>query len=189
MKSSKPSTRSSTALIWLRMLGLSSTTRTKTPILSGESALRSPPTPVEELGRVRSPDSVLSSFSVVDVGAMPQANGARRRGSRNLARAPDFGNAMGMEHRCEVCESFRLEGDPGAARELLEVPFGERRVLLCRGHAAIAKNSGVSTLEELRALYAESHGQRSYVARRARIAQSKAGQARSVGRRSSDLAS
>ncbi|MES1174145.1 MAG: hypothetical protein ABUL62_07425 [Myxococcales bacterium] len=92
-----------------------------------------------------------------------------------------------MEHRCEVCESFRPQGDLGAARELLEVPFGERSVLLCRGHAGIAKNSGVSTLGELRALYAESQGQRSYIARRARITQANAGRARSVGRRVSDF--
>jgi hypothetical protein len=93
-----------------------------------------------------------------------------------------------MEHRCEVCESFRPQGDLGAARELLVVPFGERSVLLCRGHAGIAKNSGVSSLDELRALYAESHGERSYIARRARIAQSNAGRARTAGRRASDFA-
>ena len=93
-----------------------------------------------------------------------------------------------MEHRCEVCESFRPQGDLNAARELLEVPFGERSVLLCRGHAGIAQNSAVSTIDELRTLYAESHGQRSYIARRARIAQSSAGQARNAGRRAADLA-
>lgn len=92
-----------------------------------------------------------------------------------------------MEHRCEVCESFRPQGDLGAARELLEVTFGERTVRLCRGHAAIAANSGVSTLDELRALYAESRGQRSYIARRARLVQSNAGPARSAGRRVSDF--
>jgi hypothetical protein len=93
-----------------------------------------------------------------------------------------------MEHRCEVCDSFRPQNDLGAARELLSVPFGERSVLLCRGHAGIAKNSGVATLDELRALYAESHGQRSYVARRARNAPSNVGAPRSAGRRASDFA-
>jgi hypothetical protein len=93
-----------------------------------------------------------------------------------------------MEQRCEVCESFRPQGDLNAARELLEVPFGERSVLLCRGHAGIAKNSAVSTLDELRTLYAESHGLRSYIARRARIAQSNAGRARTAGRRVTDSA-
>ena len=93
-----------------------------------------------------------------------------------------------MEHRCEVCESFR-PGDLKAARELLEVPFGERRVLLCRGHAGIALNSQVATLDELRALYAESEGQRSYIARRARVAMARAdsSEPRSVGRRATDL--
>ena len=38
----------------------------------------------------------------------------------------------------------------------------------------------------LRALYAESHGQRSYVARRARSTQSSAGRARNAGRRATD---
>jgi len=87
-----------------------------------------------------------------------------------------------MELRCEVCESFRPKTDLKPARELLEVPFGERRVLLCRGHAGIAANSKVETLEELRALYAESEGQRSYVGRRARVAVAE----RSAGRRASD---
>lgn len=91
-----------------------------------------------------------------------------------------------MEHRCEVCESFRPQGDLNAAQTLLEVRFGERCVRLCRGHAGIAKNSEVSTLEELRALYAESEGQRSYIERRARIAPSNAARARSVGRRATD---
>ena len=92
-----------------------------------------------------------------------------------------------MEQRCEVCESFRPQGDLNAARELLEVSFGERRVRLCRGHAGIARNSGVSSFEELRALYAESEGQRSYIERRARVAKLRASEPRSAGRRASDL--
>jgi len=92
-----------------------------------------------------------------------------------------------MEHRCEVCASFRPRGDLGPARPLLEVSFGERRVLLCRGHAGIADNSRVSSFDELRALYAESEGKRSYIARRARSG-ANAGKPRSEGRRSSDLA-
>src|SRR6188768_4102012 len=78
------------------------------------------------------------------------------------------GTLWRMEHRCEVCESFRPRGDLGPARQLLEVCFGERRVWLCRGHAGIARNSEVSSFEELRALYAESDGKRSYVSRRGR---------------------
>ncbi len=90
-----------------------------------------------------------------------------------------------MEHRCEVCESFRPQGELGAARELLEVNFGERTVLLCRGHAGIARNSEITTLEALRELYAESAGQRSYIARRARAVRSLGG--RNPGRRATDL--
>jgi len=94
-----------------------------------------------------------------------------------------------MEQHCEVCESFRPRGDREPARGLLEVSFGERRVLLCRGHAGIARNSEVSSFEELRALYAESDGKRSFIARRARAAQPGATGAkpRSLGRRASDL--
>jgi len=92
-----------------------------------------------------------------------------------------------MEHRCEVCRSFRPRGALDPARELLEVSFGERRVLLCKGHAGIAQNSQVSSFDELRALYAESEGQRSYISRRARGA-SREGTPRSAGRRAVDLA-
>ena len=98
------------------------------------------------------------------------------------------GTLPGMEHRCEVCESFRPGGALDPARELLEVSFGERRVLLCRGHAGIARNSQVASFDELRALYAESEGQRSYVSRRTRDARSGDGATRNAGRRASDLA-
>jgi len=91
-----------------------------------------------------------------------------------------------MEHRCEVCESFRPQGDLGPARALLEVSFGDRRVLLCRGHAGIAQNSQVASIEELRALYAESEGKRSFISRRARDGADN-GKPRSAGRRTSDL--
>lgn len=91
-----------------------------------------------------------------------------------------------MEHRCEVCESFRSRPDLMPARALLEVSFGERRVRLCRGHAGIARNSQVSSFDELRALYAESEGKRSYISRRSRSAVSQ-GEARSAGRRATDL--
>ena len=74
----------------------------------------------------------------------------------------------GMEQRCEVCENFRPEGDLKPGRKLEEVTFGTRRVLLCRAHAGIAENSGVTSLEELRELYTEQHGNRSYVPRRGR---------------------
>jgi len=93
-----------------------------------------------------------------------------------------------MEHRCEVCASFRPRGALDPARELLEVSFGERRVLLCRGHAGIARNSQVSSIDELRTLYAESIGQRSYISRRARDAGESEGAPRNAGRRAGDLA-
>jgi hypothetical protein len=93
-----------------------------------------------------------------------------------------------MEKRCEVCESFRPQGDLKAGRELLEVSFGDHQVLLCRGHAGIAKNSEVTSFQELRALYAESKGQRSYLSRRSRAARAVMTQPRSVGRRATDTA-
>ncbi len=103
-----------------------------------------------------------------------------------MALERQFGKAMVMEHRCEVCQSFRPRDELVPARRLVEVTFGERRVLLCSGHAGIARNSQVSSFDELRALYAESEGKRSYVARRAHGAS--VGEPRSVGRRSDDLA-
>jgi len=103
-----------------------------------------------------------------------------------LALVGLFGNACGMAHRCEVCQSFRPRGELDPARKLVEVTFGERRVLLCSGHAGIAQNSQVSSFDELRALYAESEGKRSYIPRRTRGASS--GNPRGVGRRSGDLA-
>jgi hypothetical protein len=91
-----------------------------------------------------------------------------------------------MEHRCEVCDSFRPRRDLDPTRALLEVSFGDRRVWLCRGHAGIARNSEVSSFDELRTLYAESEGKRSYISRRTQGANE--GAQRSVGRRSADLA-
>ena len=72
-----------------------------------------------------------------------------------------------MGQRCEVCASFRPEGDVALNRKLFEVPFAGRSVLLCSGHAQIALNSNVTTVEELRELYRESAGNRSFVPRRA----------------------
>jgi hypothetical protein len=93
-----------------------------------------------------------------------------------------------MQQRCEVCENFRPEGDLKPGRKLEEVTFGTRQVLLCRAHAGIAQNSGVTTFAELRELYTEQHGARSYVPRRARTASAppKKKAARSPGRRISD---
>jgi hypothetical protein len=92
-----------------------------------------------------------------------------------------------MQQRCEVCENFRPEGDLKPGRKLEEVTYGTRRVLLCRAHAGIAHNSGVTTFEELRELYTEQHGGRSYVPRRARTgATTGANAKRSPGRRFAD---
>jgi hypothetical protein len=95
-----------------------------------------------------------------------------------------------MQQRCEVCENFRPAGDLKPNRVLEEVTYGKRRVLLCRAHAGIAHNSSVTTFEELRELYTEQHGNRSYVPRRTRVATkktaSKKSAPRSPGRRASD---
>jgi hypothetical protein len=94
-----------------------------------------------------------------------------------------------MQQRCEVCENFRPEGDLKPGRVLEAVKYGARIVLLCRAHAGIAQSSGVTSFEELRELYTEQHGARSFVPRRARIAPaaSKA-KPRSTGRRIGDCA-
>ena len=86
-----------------------------------------------------------------------------------------------MKPRCEVCQNFRPSGVVASERTLVLVQFGSRSVLLCSGHAQIAKNSGVSSLEELRELYRESGGQRSYVPRRERSSEHE-----SAGRRATD---
>ena len=91
-----------------------------------------------------------------------------------------------MEKRCEVCATFRPHGDLKPGRELLAVPFGDRQVQLCRAHAGIAQNSQISSFDALRELFAESEGQRSYLARRALSERSAEGAPRSVGRRASD---
>ena len=98
-----------------------------------------------------------------------------------------------MQQRCEVCENFRPEGDLKPGRTLEAVRFGSRLVLLCRAHAGIAHSSGVTSFEELRELYTESNGKRSYVPRRARIAQTPTKRKgkeppRSPGRRATDAA-
>jgi hypothetical protein len=108
-----------------------------------------------------------------------------------LALAGSLRHPGTMQQRCEVCENFRPEGDLKPGRVLEAVAYGERTVLLCRAHAGIAASSGVTTFEELRELYTESSGLRSYVPRRARLAPAKSrakkGKTRSLGRRASDV--
>jgi len=91
-----------------------------------------------------------------------------------------------MAQRCEVCERFRPSGDLQPERELTSLAFGSRSVLLCRAHAGIAKNSGVATLDELRELYGENAGQRSFISRRGSA--SGGAKARAPGRRATDHA-
>ncbi|MBN2194223.1 MAG: hypothetical protein JW751_15510 [Polyangiaceae bacterium] len=60
---------------------------------------------------------------------------------------------------CEVCAGARSASELEDARDIVKVAFDTRTVLLCRGHARIAENSGVKTLDGLRALY--GNGRRS----------------------------
>ncbi len=64
---------------------------------------------------------------------------------------------MGVE-RCEVCAA---EG-PG----LVELALETRSVLLCRRHAARAREAGAHTFADLRRLFVEAEGRRSLVDRR-----------------------
>jgi hypothetical protein len=106
-----------------------------------------------------------------------------------LARPAAIGTLATMQQRCEVCENFRPEGDLKPGRKLEEVTYGARRVLLCRAHAGIAQNSGVTTFQELRELYREQHGARSYVPRRTRTTPvSTTKKSRNPGRRFGDSA-
>jgi hypothetical protein len=92
-----------------------------------------------------------------------------------------------MVQRCEVCENFRPEGDLVKNRKLVDVSFGKQTVVLCVAHARIAENSDVKSWQELRELYHESEGKRSFVPRRGRRSQPRrAGERRSLGRRASD---
>jgi hypothetical protein len=76
---------------------------------------------------------------------------------------------------------------PPSDRELGEVPFDRRVVVLCRGHALIASNSGIRTFKGLREFYGS--GRRSFLARRRDEAGSMDfDQRASRGRRASDWA-
>ena len=88
-----------------------------------------------------------------------------------------------MDNTCEVCENFRHGSDLRRLRTV-QIPFDERPVLLCTGHAKIAANSGVTTFQELRELYGS--GRRSYVPRRKPAALQPDGVTRKSGRRATD---
>lgn len=99
-----------------------------------------------------------------------------------LARVSSVSHRLGMEHDCEVCAC--LPRAISRARTMVEIQLDERAVVLCRGHARIAANSGVTDFEGLRALYGS--GRRSHVPRRDPRAP-KAGEKRaSLGRRVAD---
>jgi hypothetical protein len=91
-----------------------------------------------------------------------------------------------MAQECEVCRNF-LPEPRRADQELVEVALDVRSVLLCRGHARIAANSGVHTFAALRELYGS--GRRSYVPRRRpELEPARAEKRESHGRRANDRA-
>ena len=67
-----------------------------------------------------------------------------------------------MSRTCEACGR-----EPTGRNRLRRVLVDERIVTLCDEHAAEFQLSGAGTLEELRALFPETDGRRSMVARRA----------------------
>ena len=104
--------------------------------------------------------------------------------AKDLAQPEESLQGRSMASRCEVCASIRPDR---IASELSEVSLDGRRILLCAGHAQIAKNTAVTSLEELRDLYRESDGERSYISRRSRGYESAgAAERASIGRRESD---
>lgn len=105
-----------------------------------------------------------------------------------MAIAAEAGTLRAMTRKCEVCENFRPDEAFDPEKKLVEVPFGSRLVVLCRGHARIAENSGVTSFEQLRAFYGS--GRRSFVPRRRRDESSQPGERRRRGgRRATDAAS
>ncbi len=98
----------------------------------------------------------------------------------------NLGTLRTMLEPCEVCRNFRPEAEVDASRPVVEVFFGSRPVLLCRGHAKIAERAGVTSLEGLREYYGT--GRRSFVPRRGRGSTPQADERReSPGRRETDL--
>jgi hypothetical protein len=100
------------------------------------------------------------------------------------------GNRVPMNDCCDVCHNFR----PAAnlrKRTLTAVSFGDDTVVLCEMHRRIAQRSGITTLAQLRELYGESDGRRSYVPRRKQGASAPAAPVESDrrrnGRRATDV--
>lgn len=89
---------------------------------------------------------------------------------------------MAMEHGCYVCHNFRPRANL-RERPLTRVSFDNHEIVLCELHKCVALSCGVRTFDDLREIYGESDGRRSYVARRTD------GERRLTGRRSSDAPS
>jgi hypothetical protein len=89
-----------------------------------------------------------------------------------------------MQHRCEVCASFRPNAEFDERYRVVPVAFAERTVHLCVAHARIAENSGVTSFEGLREIYGE--GRRSFVPRRGPSTTPTNDRRRTAGRRASD---
>jgi len=73
-----------------------------------------------------------------------------------------------MAKACDVCGSGHGERARGsAAPKLRRFLVADRVVMLCDGHAAVLRAASPCSLPELRALFRETWGKRSLVARRA----------------------
>ena len=66
---------------------------------------------------------------------------------------------MSRKRVCEICGE--------SAGTLASVEVGDRRVALCKEHAAAARAAGVSSAEALRARFVEAEGRRALLSRRA----------------------
>ncbi len=111
----------------------------------------------------------------------------RRYGKKHRQSCPTRlrpGTLAAMENRCEVCENFHPGAEFGGRYRVVEVEFDMRRVHLCVGHKKIAENSGVTSFEELRALYGT--GRRSFVPRRGNSSAIAGDKRQGRGRRVSD---
>jgi hypothetical protein len=92
---------------------------------------------------------------------------------------------------CEVCARLDVSRRPREARALVRLLAGDRIVALCGTHAEMARLANATTLDELRALFAELGGRRSLVDRRSPIDRRlfpprPEGRRRALGRRASD---
>ena len=90
-----------------------------------------------------------------------------------------------MEHGCDVCHNFRPQANL-RERPLTRVSIGHHVIVLCELHKCVALSCGVTTFAELRDIYGESNGRRSYVPRRTGERASLPDEQRQTGRRSTD---